>query len=53
MLLLGILAWAFAFLGKAQKEKPSLLKKLGINSAADAVPIVSSLYKLIKPLVKK
>ena len=42
-----------AAIEKAQKDKPSLLKKLGINSAADAVPIVSSLYKLIKPLVKK
>lgn len=42
-----------AAIEQAQKEKPSILKKLGINSAADAVPIVSSLYKLIKPLVKK
>ena len=42
-----------AAIEKAQKEKPSLLKKLGINSAADAVPLVSSLYNLIKPLVKK
>ena len=42
-----------AAIEKAQKDKPSLLKKLGINSAADAVPLVSSLYKLIKPLVKK
>ena len=42
-----------AAIEKAQKEKPSLLKKLGINSAADAVPLVSSLYKIIKPLVKK
>ena len=42
-----------AAIEKAQKEKPSLLKKLGINSAADAVPLVSSLYKLIKPLVVK
>ncbi len=42
-----------AAIEKAQKEKPSILKKLGINSAADAVPLVSSVYKLIKPLVKK
>ena len=42
-----------AAIEKAQKEKPSILKKLGINGAADAVPLVSSLYKLIKPLVKK
>ena len=42
-----------AAIEKAQIKKPSLLKKLGINSAADAVPLVSSLYKLIKPLVKK
>ena len=42
-----------AAIEKAQKEKPSILKKLDINSAADAVPLVSSLYKLIKPLVKK
>ena len=42
-----------AAIEKAQKDKPSILKKLGINSAADAVPLVSSLYKLIKPLVVK
>lgn len=42
-----------AAIEKAQKEKPSILKQLGINSAADAVPLVSSLYKIIKPLVKK
>jgi hypothetical protein len=42
-----------AAIEKAQIKKPSILKKLGINSAADAVPLVSSLYKLIKPLVKK
>ncbi len=42
-----------AAIEKAQQENPRILKKLGINSAADAVPIVSSLYKLIKPLVKK
>ena len=36
-----------------EKANPNILKKLGINSAADAVPLVSSLYKLIKPLVKK
>ena len=42
-----------AAIEKAQKENPSILKKLGINSATDAVPLVSSLYKLIKPLVKK
>ena len=42
-----------AAIEKAQKENPRLLKKLGINSAADVVPLVSSLYKLIKPLVKK
>lgn len=42
-----------AAIEKAQKEKPSILKKLGIRSAADAVPLVSSLYKLIKPLVVK
>ena len=42
-----------AAIEKAQQENPRLLKKLGINSAADAVPLVSSMYKLIKPLVKK
>ena len=42
-----------AAIEKAQIVKPSILKKLGINSAADAVPLVSSLYKLVKPLVKK
>jgi hypothetical protein len=36
-----------------EKANPKILKKLGINSAADAVPLVSSLYKIIKPLVKK
>ena len=36
-----------------EKANPKILKKLGINNAADAVPLVSSLYKLIKPLVKK
>ena len=36
-----------------EKANPKILKKLGINSAADAVPLVSSLYKLVKPLVKK
>ena len=36
-----------------EKANPKILKKLGINSATDAVPLVSSLYKLIKPLVKK
>ena len=36
-----------------EKANPKILKKLGINSAADAVPLVSSMYKLIKPLVKK
>ena len=36
-----------------EKANPKILKKLGINSAADAVPLVSSVYKLIKPLVKK
>jgi len=36
-----------------EKANPKILKKLEINSAADAVPLVSSLYKLIKPLVKK
>ena len=33
-----------------EKANPKILKKLGINSAADAVPLVSSLNKLIKPL---
>ena len=36
-----------------EKANPKILKKLGINSAADAVPLVSSLYRLVKPLVKK
>jgi hypothetical protein len=42
-----------AAIEKAQIKKPIILKKLGINSASDAVPLVSCLYKLIKPLVKK
>ena len=36
-----------------EKANPKILKKLGINNVTDAVPLVSSLYKLIKPLVKK
>ena len=36
-----------------EKANPKILKKLGINSAADAVPLVTSLYRLVKPLVKK
>ena len=48
----ALIVWQAA-IEKAQKEKPSILKKLSINSAADAVPLVSSMYKLIKPLVKK
>lgn len=42
-----------AAIEKAEKENPSILKRLGIHSAVDAVPLISSLYKIIKPLVKK
>lgn len=44
---------AQAAIEQAQKEKPSILKTLGITSAVDAVPIVSGLYGIIKPLVKR
>ena len=44
---------AQATIERAQKEKPGILKTLGITSADDAVPIISSLYGIIKPLVKK
>lgn len=45
---------AQAAIEKAKADKPSILKRLGINSAADAVPIVSTLYtSIIKPMVKK
>ena len=36
-----------------EKANPKILKKLGINNVTDAIPLVSSLYKLIKPLVKR
>lgn len=36
-----------------QIQKPNLLKKLGIKSATDAIPLVSSLYQFaIKPVIK-
>lgn len=44
---------AQASIEAAKKKKPSILTTLGINSAADVVPIVSSLYGLIKPSIKR
>lgn len=44
---------AQAAIETAKKDKPSILKTLGINSATDAVPLISGLYSIIKPLVKK
>ena len=37
-----------------QAEKPSILKKLGITSAADMIPIVSAAYQgIVKPIIKR
>lgn len=45
---------AQAAIEQAKDKKPSILKKLGINSALDAVPIISGLYQgIIKPALKK
>lgn len=45
---------AQAAIEQAKDKKPSLLKKLGINSAMDAVPIISGLYQgIIKPALKR
>jgi len=45
---------AQASIEQAKKEKPTILKRLGIHSAADAVPIVTALYQnLLKPILKK
>ena len=38
---------------EVKKEKPSLLKKLGINSVSDMIPIVSGIYgSIVKPIIK-
>lgn len=35
-------------------EKPNILKKLGINTAADMIPFVSLAYQnIVKPIIKK
>ena len=44
---------AQAAIETAKKEKPSILSTLGIKSATDAVPFVTGLYSIIKPLEKK
>ena len=45
---------AQAAIEQAKDKKPSILKKLGINSALDAVPIISGLYQgIIKPVLKR
>lgn len=44
---------AQATIEQAKKTKPSILKRLGIKSATDAVPLVGALYQnLLKPVVK-
>jgi len=38
----------------AQAEKPNLLKRLGIKSAADMIPIVTTVYQgIVKPILKR
>jgi len=38
----------------AKAEKPNILKKLGITSAADMIPIVSAAYQgIVKPIIKR
>lgn len=45
---------AQAAIEQAKDKNPSILKKLGINSALDAVPIISGLYQgIIKPALKR
>lgn len=37
-----------------QKNKPSILKRLGINDAVDGVNLVSSIYQgIVKPILKR
>ena len=37
-----------------EKTNPKILKKLGINNATDAIPLVSALYQnILKPIIKK
>ncbi len=39
---------------KAKAEKPNILKRLGIKSAADMIPIVSTVYQsIVKPILKR
>ena len=38
----------------AKTEKPKLLKKLGITSVADMIPLVSTIYQgIVKPIIKR
>jgi len=38
----------------AKAEKPSILKRLGIKSVADMIPIVSTVYQsIVKPIMKR
>jgi len=38
----------------AKAEKPSILKRLGIKSVADMIPIVSTVYQsIVKPILKR
>lgn len=39
---------------QAKAEKPSILKRLGINSVSDMIPIVSGVYQgIVKPILKR
>jgi hypothetical protein len=39
---------------QAKAEKPSILKRLGIKSATDMIPIVSTVYQsIVKPILKR
>ena len=38
----------------AKTEKPKVLKKLGINSVSDMIPLVSTIYQsIVKPIIKR
>ena len=37
-----------------KSEKPKILKKLGINSVTDMIPLVSTIYQgIVKPIIKR
>ena len=38
----------------AKAEKPKVLKKLGINSVTDMIPLVNTIYQdIVKPIIKR